>query len=95
MDKRRTGDCLHGLRGVLGSGDSLVFENGRMIPTLEGETTLQRYRREERIEAHAKFHLAQIHLEAEAARKQINEQKCFAARSIGQRRRYFKQGEKK
>ena len=46
-----------------------------------------RYQREERIEAHAKFHLAQIHLEAEAARKQINEQKCFAARSIGQIRR--------
>jgi len=66
-----------------------------MMPTLEGETTLERYQREERIEAHAKFHLAQIHLEAEAARKQINEQKCFAARSIGQRRRYFKQGEKK
>jgi len=66
-----------------------------MMPTLEGETTLQRYQREERIEAHAMFHLEQIKLEAEAARKQINEQKCFAARSIGQRRRYFKQGEKK
>ena len=47
------------------------------------------------IELSAKLHLEQIKLEAEAARKQINEKKCFAARSIGQRRRYFKQGEKK
>jgi organic hydroperoxide reductase OsmC/OhrA len=70
------------------------------MTTLEGETLLQRYQREEefdkafekrqaeKIEAHAKLHLAQIQIEAEEALRQVNEMKCFVARSIGQQRRY-------
>lgn len=41
----------------------------------------------DRIDAHASFHLYQIKLEAEAARKQIMKKAEFMARSAGQKQR--------
>lgn len=46
--------------------------------------------RYETIEAHVSFHLYQIKLEADAARKKIKRLVEFTARSQGQKRRYSK-----